>query len=119
PIGSYTHGINLPPEKSKELEGLIGTMVELKYIDPSEVAGIPRRQQPFGVALYAPLPDAPFEPDVVMVCGKPRQMMLLADAAQAAGVAADSSMVGRPACAGIPAVMQSGRAAANAVFRGS
>src|SRR5438552_8953202 len=48
PIGLYTHGINLPPEKSKELEGLIGTMVELKYIDPSEVAGIPRRQQPFG-----------------------------------------------------------------------
>ena len=39
--------------------------------------------------------------------------MLLAEAARSAGIACDSSMVGRPTCAAIPAVMQSGRSATN------
>ena len=43
PIGSYTHGIDLPPDKAKELEGLVGTMVQLQYIRMEEVPGIPRR----------------------------------------------------------------------------
>jgi len=50
-----------------------------------EVAGIPRREEPFGVVLYAPLADAEFEPDVVLVCGNARQLMLLAEAAHSAG----------------------------------
>src|SRR5688500_5632569 len=37
PVGSYTHGIDLPEEKAKELEGLVGTMVQLKYIRMDEV----------------------------------------------------------------------------------
>ncbi len=113
PIGSYTHGIDLPPDTAKELEGLVGTMVNLNYLDPAEVAGIPRRQQPFRVAMYAPLAAAPFPPDVVLVCGNAKQMMLLGEAVHAAGVAADTSVVGRPTCAAVPAVMESGRAAAN------
>ncbi len=113
PIGSYTHGIDLPESTAKELEGLVGTMVQLEYIDMAEVPGIPRRGETFGVALYAPLASASFDPDVVLVSGNARQMMLLAEAAQAAGLASDSSMVGRPTCAAIPAVMQSGRTATN------
>ncbi len=113
PIGSYTHGIDLPEETAKELEGLVGTMVQLEYINMAEVPGVPRRAETFGVAIYAPLTDAAFEPDVVLVSGNARQMMLLAEAAQAAGLASDTSMVGRPTCAAIPAVMQSGRTATN------
>ncbi len=113
PIGSYTHGVDLPPEEAKELEGLVGTMVQLQYLDPKEVAGIPRRTEPFGVAVYAPLADANFEPDAVLIAGNARQMMLLAEAVHAAGIATESSMVGRPTCAAIPAVMQSHRTATN------
>ena len=113
PIGSYTHGIDLPEATAKELEGMVGTMVQLEYIDMAEVPAIPRRGEPFGVAIYAPLTDAAFAPDVVLVSGNAKQMMLLAEAAQAAGLASDSSMVGRPTCAAIPAVMQSGRTATN------
>jgi uncharacterized protein (DUF169 family) len=113
PVGAHTHGIDLPGEKAKELEGLIGTMVQLQYIDMKEVPGIPRVDSPFGVAVYAPLADAPFTPDAVIVSGNARQMMLLAEAAHAAGVASDSSMVGRPTCAAIPAVMRSGGTATN------
>ncbi len=113
PIGSHTHGIDLPEEKAKELEGLVGTMVQLQYIAMEEVPGIPQLKGDFGVAIYAPLADADFEPDAVLVSGNAKQMMLLAEAAHAAGVDTDSSMVGRPTCAAIPAVMQSGRTATN------
>ncbi len=113
PIGSHTHGIDLPEDKAKELEGLVGTMVELSYIDMDEVPSIPRRAEPFGVVVYAPLAETAFEPDVILVCGNAKKMMLLAEAAHAAGVACETSMAGRPTCAAIPAVMQSGRSATN------
>jgi uncharacterized protein (DUF169 family) len=29
-VGAFTHGVTLSPEKGKELEGLIGTMVQLQ-----------------------------------------------------------------------------------------
>jgi uncharacterized protein (DUF169 family) len=113
PIGAYTHGIDLPDETARELEGVVGTMVELQYIAMEEVPEIPQLKGSFGVAIYAPLADADFEPDVVLVCGNAKQMMLLAEAAQLAGLSSDTSMVGRPTCAAIPAVMQSARTATN------
>ena len=63
--GSPFHGIDLPEETAKELEGLVTTMVQLEYIDMDEVAEIPQLEEAFGVALYAPLADAEFEPDAV------------------------------------------------------
>ena len=113
PIGAHTHGIDLPEETSKELEELVGTMVELQYIAREEVSEIPQLEGEFGVAIYAPLSDATFEPDAILVSGNARQIMLLAEAAHAAGVASDTSMVGRPTCGAIPAVMQSGTTATN------
>ncbi len=113
PIGAHTHGIELPEETANELEGLLGTMVELEYLDMAEVPDIPRRKQPFGVAVYAPLAAADFAADVILVCGNARQMMLLAEAAHAAGLSSATSMVGRPTCAALPAVMESGQVATN------
>jgi len=113
PIGSYTHGIDLPDEQAKELEGLVGTMVQLQYIAMEEVPEIPQLAGEFGVAIYAPLAEAEFEPDAVLISGTAKQMMLLAEAAHAAGIASDSSMVERPTCAALSAVMQSGRTATN------
>lgn len=113
PIGAHTHGIDLPDETAQELESVVGTMVDLQYIAVEEVSQIPQVPGPFGVAMYAPLTDANFEPDVVLVCGNAKQMMLLAEAAQLAGLSSDTSMVGRPTCAAIPAVMHSARTATN------
>lgn len=113
PVGAHTHGIDLPAATAKELEGLVGTMVQLQYIAMEEVPGIPQVEGPFGVAIYAPLSDATFEPDAVLVTGNAKQMMLLAEAAHLAGASSDSSMVGRPTCAAIPAVMKSGTTATN------
>ena len=111
PIGAYTHGVDLPPTQAKELQGIVETMIQLSYLRPEEVPAIPRRQGNFGVALYAPLATAPFEPEVVLVCGNAQQIMLLAESAQAAG--AEAPLMGRPTCAAIPTVLQSRRSAAS------
>lgn len=108
-IGAYTHGVEMPPEKGKELESMLGEMVKLNYIRMEEVPGIPRRADAFGVAIYAPLSDAPFEPDVVLVRGNARQIMLLTEAAKAANIEHDAITMGRPTCAMIPAAIQSER----------
>ena len=82
PVGAHTHGIDLPPDVAEQLNGLVQTMVQMQYISMDEIPRIPRRQGAFGVALYAPLTGAPFEPDVVLVRGNVKQLMLLAEAAQ-------------------------------------
>jgi uncharacterized protein (DUF169 family) len=106
PIGSFTHGIDLPPTQAKELEGLVGTMIGLEYIRQEEIPTIPQRHTPFGVALYAPLAEAPFTVDVVLVRGNAKQLMLIAEAASAAGLSGDAGLMGRPTCAMIPAAIQ-------------
>ncbi|MEE3373309.1 MAG: DUF169 domain-containing protein [Planctomycetota bacterium] len=113
PVGAHTHGIELPEQQAEELQGLVGTMVELQYIDMEEVGQLPQLDGGFGVAIYAPLHEADFEPDVVVVSGNPKQMMVLAEAAHAAGIANATSMVGRPTCAAIPAALQSQRVVTN------
>jgi uncharacterized protein (DUF169 family) len=113
PVGAHTHGIDLPPETAQELEGLVTTMVQLEYLDMQEVERIPRRAEPFGVVVYAPLSDVDYGPDVVLVSGRAKQLMLLAEAAHSAGVDCETSMVGRPTCAAIPAVIESGRSTTN------
>ncbi len=113
PIGAYTHGVDLPAERMQELQGVLGTMFSLGYLRQEEVPGIPRRQGTFGVAVYAPLASASFEPDVVLVVGNARQVMLLAEAAQAAGASTGAGLMGRPTCAAIPQAMQTGHGIAS------
>src|SRR5262245_14424449 len=81
PVGALTHGAELTPAKGEELQQLVGTMVQLKYLQPHEVPAIPRRTTSLRVAAYAPLADASFIPDVVIFRGDVRQIMLLAEAA--------------------------------------
>ena len=52
-----------------------------------DVPQIPTRTMALQVAVYAPLAAAPVPPDVVLVRGNARQVMLPAEAAQAAGAA--------------------------------
>jgi uncharacterized protein (DUF169 family) len=52
-------------------------------------------------------------PDVVLVRGNPRQLMLLAEAAQAAGVAGAGPTMGRPTCAVIPEAINADRTASS------
>jgi uncharacterized protein (DUF169 family) len=113
PIGAHTHNVALSPAEKSELMSLIETMSGLKYLRMEEVPQIPTRKTPFQVAVYAPLDAAPMSPDVVLVRGNARQLMLLSEAAQAAGAAGARSAMGRPTCAVVPEAINSGRSAAS------
>ena len=94
--------MTLSPAKAKELEGLTGTMVELQYLRSEEVASIPHRGSPMEIVAYAPLARARFEPEAVIFRGNARQIMLVSEAARAAGIFESAAVMGRPACAMIP-----------------
>lgn len=108
PIGSYTHNIPLPPDRAKELEQTLGLMVQIGYVKMEEVPGIPRVPRTPGAIVYAPLGDAPLEPDVAIFSGLASQVMILQEAAQRAGVAAQFPVLGRPTCMALPASMAQG-----------
>ena len=112
-VGAYTHGVELDVAKGKELEGMLGTMAGLHYIAMDEVPRIPARKEKLGVVTYAPLARAPVAPDLVLVRAKVRQAMLLAEAAEAAGVSDPAPAGIRPACAVVPRVLAGGRAASS------
>ena len=85
---------------------MVGTMIELKYLKSEEVPAIPHRTAPLQVAAYAPLAQATFAPDVVIFRGNVRQIMLLSEAARAAGVFEAGAVMGRPACAMLPQALE-------------
>jgi uncharacterized protein (DUF169 family) len=107
-VGAFTHGVTLPAGKANELKSMVGTMIQLQYLRDDEVATIPHRSEPFGIAAYAPLGDAPFSADVVIVRGNARQLMLVSEATRAAGIFEAGATLGRPACSMIPHAIDSG-----------
>jgi uncharacterized protein (DUF169 family) len=114
PIGSYTHGFELPPQRALELEQTLGLMSSLGYVRMEEVPGIPRLPRAPGAVVYAPLGDTPVDPDVVLVAGRPARVMLLLEAAGRAGVTVQPSLLGRPTCMALPAALAGGTAASTA-----
>jgi uncharacterized protein (DUF169 family) len=112
PIGAHTHGIDAPSEVMQELHGIVSMMVVLGYLRTEEVTSIPRRQTPFALAVYAPLEQTDQEPSAVIVCGNAKQVMLLAEAAGAAGVGG-AGLMGRPTCAALPEAMRTGKGIAS------
>jgi uncharacterized protein (DUF169 family) len=107
-IGSYTHNIPLPPERAKELEQTLSFMTDIGYIKMEEVPGIPQLARMPAAVVYSPLGEAPVDPDVVIFAAPAAQIMLLQEAAQRAGRAAQFPMLGRPTCMAIPAAMAKG-----------
>lgn len=107
PIGAYTHGADLSADAQGQLQGIIQKMVGIQYLRMEEVAGIPRRNQPLHFVVYAPLSKAEGIPDVVLLRGNARQMMLIVEAANARSVISNFPVMGRPACAVIAASIES------------
>jgi uncharacterized protein (DUF169 family) len=102
PVGAFTHGVSLSQQQATEFESLVGMMSDLRYIKLEDVALIPHRTEPMRFAVYAPLGTASFTPDVVIFRGNARQIMLMSEAAHAAGILDTAAVMGRPACAMIP-----------------
>jgi len=112
PIGAHVLGLSLPAEPAQQLSTMLEMMQALDYLQPAAAEQIPRWQQPWAAVVYAPVEHATGTPDVVIHLGQARQMMLLVEAVQRAGVPL-LPLAGRPACAMVPAVAQSGSAVSN------
>jgi uncharacterized protein (DUF169 family) len=110
-VGCHTHHIPLPPERAAELQGAVELMVQSGYVQMSEIAGIPTLDAGPKVVAYGPADGAPFKADVVIVAGKPGQMMLLNEACIRAGATSGiAQTLGRPGCAALPMTLKSGAA---------
>ncbi len=108
PIGSYTHGLDLPADRAGELTGVLGYMAEIGYVKMEEVPSIPRWAGGTGAVVYARLGEAPIAPDVVVLAVRPGAAMLLGEAARAAGCASSLPPLPRPTCMAIPAAAGQG-----------
>lgn len=113
PIGAHTHGVKPPEARKSELERMLTQMCDLCYISMDEVPAIAHRDEEFRFAAYAPVSANAFAPDAVLYRGPARQLMLLAEASVAAGVAGDGPALGRPTCAVLPAAISTGKTAAS------
>lgn len=108
-IGAFTHGVELSADGQAQLDQTITTLVGMRYLKADEVPGIPHRTDPLHFVVYAPLSQAEDTPDVVLIHGNARQVMMLAEAATACSAMASLQGMGQPACALVAATMSSGK----------
>jgi uncharacterized protein (DUF169 family) len=109
-IGSYTHSISLPENRAAELTDTLAFMEGNQYVAMSEVPGIPVLSKSPTAIAYAPLEQANFKANVVLLAVNPAQAMLLYEASVKSGAAqALTNALGRPACAVLPLTTLSGQ----------
>jgi uncharacterized protein (DUF169 family) len=110
-IGVHTHHLSEPSTSSQsELQAALEAMRGLDYVRAEEVAAIPVVQREVKCVVYGPLAELPVDPDVVLLFTHARQGLILSEAV----ARVDNGMapaMGRPACAVVPQVLNSGRAA--------
>lgn len=110
-IGVHTHHMAGASEQAQsELGAALKVMAQLDYVRDEDVAGIPVIEREVRCVVYAPLADAPVEPDVVLLFLRANQGLIMAEAVQQVDVSVAPAL-GRPACAVIPQVVNTGRAA--------
>lgn len=109
-IGVYTHNLQSSPAQQTDLMDALKVFGDLEYVRPEDLAAIPVLQSQPGYVVYAPLASSPLRPDVVLLFVNANQTLILSEATQQVENQNPPAM-GRPACAIVPQVMNTGRAA--------
>ena len=107
PVGGYTHNL-LQPETMPQLTQVLTLMGEIGYIRMEEIPGVFQLKESPQAVVYSPLGDAPLTPSVVLACGMPGRVMMLAEAAGRAGAMSRLPLLGRPTCMALPATLANG-----------
>jgi len=110
-IGVHTHAMLGAKEFTKtELADALKSMGELDYVRAEEIAEIPVLKQSAKHVIYARLADTPLPPDAVMLFAHSGQGLIITEAVQRVD-AGTPPVMGRPACAVFPQVVNSKKAA--------
>src|SRR5580700_6827530 len=109
-IGVYTHNLQPSPAQQTDLMDALKVFGELDYVRSEDLPLIPVLESQSAYVVYAPLADFPLPPDVVLLFVNANQTLILSEATQQVENQNPPAM-GRPACAIVPQVMNSGRAA--------
>lgn len=109
-IGVHTHNLQSSPAQQKDLVDALKVFADLGYVRPEDVPQIPVLQQHARFVTYAGLDRTPLPPDVVVLFVRADQTLILSEATQQLESENPPAM-GRPACAVVPQVMNSGRPA--------
>ena len=106
-IGLHTHAMALDEAAQTDLQDALAVFADLGYVRPEEVPGIPVLKKPTACVVYGPLGDPKVSPDVVLLFADARQSLIITEAAQQVSDGAPPAL-GRPACAIVPQVVNTG-----------
>jgi uncharacterized protein (DUF169 family) len=109
-IGVYTHNLQPSPAQETDLMDALEVFGNLGYVRKEDIPAIPVLRSQSKFVVYAPLAQAALPPDVVLLFARADQMLILSEAVQQVENASAPAM-GRPACAVVPQVVNTGRAA--------
>jgi uncharacterized protein (DUF169 family) len=109
-IGVYTHNLEPSPAQQTDLMDAIKVFGDLGYVRQEDLPLIPVLASQPKYVLYSPLAESPLPPDVVILFANSAQTLILSEATQQVEGHNPPAM-GRPACAVVPQVMNSGKAA--------
>jgi uncharacterized protein (DUF169 family) len=109
-IGVYTHNLQPSPEQQTDLMDALKVFADLGYVTEEDLPLIPVLKSQPKYVVYSPLARTPLSPDVVILFVHANQTLILSEAAQQVENQVPPAM-GRPACAVVPQVMNTGRAA--------
>jgi uncharacterized protein (DUF169 family) len=109
-IGVYTHNLEPSPAQQTDLMDAIKVFGDLGYVTERDLPLIPVLKSRSAHVIYAPLAQTPLPPDVVLLFVDANQTLILSEAVQQVENQ-NAPAMGRPACAVVPQVMNTGRAA--------
>jgi uncharacterized protein (DUF169 family) len=110
-IGIHTHQISgAPANYESELGSVLKVLAQLDYVREQDIPGIPVMPRSSKYVVYSPLEQAPLPPDAVLVFADSRQGLVITEAASMVDEGVPPAL-GRPACAIVPQVANTGRAA--------
>jgi uncharacterized protein (DUF169 family) len=109
-IGVYTHNLRPSDSQQKDLGDALSVFRDLGYVREEDLPLIPVLAARPEYVVYAPLAETPLPPDVVILFVKANQTLILSEATQQVESQTPPAM-GRPACAVVPQVMNTGRGA--------
>jgi len=109
-IGVHTHNLEPTPAQQADLMDALKVFGDLGYVRPEDLPLIPVLASRSKYVVYGPLAQTPLPPDVVLFFVNSNQTLVLSEAVQQVEAGTPPAM-GRPACAVVPQVINTGQAA--------